>query len=278
MTLEAEIRSCIVCGSAYDSMGEKIFHCPQCGLLHSNQKAGFGNPIRGMTAIAMRNYAIVANVLQRAMPLHGAKILDVGCAEGGFTGLMLSKGANCLGLEPDSEASREAIDKKMPIELINFESFKEEVNEYDVIVFNDVFEHIQDPIYALEKSCRLLKCAGYILINAPVSSGLIFRMVTIAAMLGIESPYRRIWADGLCSPHIYFYDEGNLKTLLSKYEFKLVDSARLVSLAGDGMYQRVRSTYGPLSALIISVSAIAFSVISNIFPADVRCFLFKRNE
>jgi hypothetical protein len=143
---------------------------------------------------------------------------------------------------------------------------------------NDVFEHIQDPIYALEKSCRLLKRAGYILINAPVSSGLIFRMVTIAAMLGIKSPYRRIWADGLCSPHIYFYDEGNLKTLLSKYKFKLVDSARLVSLAGGGMYQRVRSTYGPLSALIISVFAIAFCVISNIFTADVRCFLFKRNE
>ena len=278
MTLEAETRSCIVCGCACDCMGEKIVRCHQCGLLHANQKAGFGNPIQGMTAIAHRNYAIVANALQNAVPLLGAKILDVGCAEGGFTERMLNKGANCLGLEPDSLAAREAIDKKLPLELISFEEFSGRENEYDIIVFNDVFEHIQDPIQTLEKTCRLLKRNGYILINAPVSSGLIFRMVTIAARLGIKSPHRRIWAKGLCSPHIYFYNETNLKALLSKYQFKLVESGRLVSLAAGGMYKRVRSTYGPLSALIISAVAITFSLILCIFPADVRYFLFKKNE
>lgn len=278
MTLEAEMRSCIICGCACDCIGEKIVQCHQCGLLHANQKAGFGNPIQGMSAIAHRNYDIVADALQSAIPLHGAKILDVGCAEGGFTERMLNKGAICLGLEPDSLAAREAIDKKLPLELISFEEFSGRENEYDIIAFNDVFEHIQDPIQTLEKSCRLLKRNGHILINAPVSSGLIFRMVTIAARLGMKSPHRRIWANGLCSPHIYFYNEVNLQALLSNYQFKLVDSGRLVSLAAGGMYQRVRSTYGLLAALMISAAAIPFSFISRIFPADVRYFLFKRNE
>jgi SAM-dependent methyltransferase len=272
------MKDCIVCGSAYVPEVAGSVRCPQCGLLYSGQKAGFGNAIQGMGTIALRNYAIVADALERAMPLRGAKILDVGCAEGGFTELMLSKGADSLGLEPDKDAARDALAKKLPVELVSFENFAGGENEYDAIVFNDVFEHLQDPVLALEKSCRLLKANGMILINAPVSSGFIFKMVGAAARLGIDSPYRRIWAQGLASPHIYFYAESNLKALLAKYKFELVDRGRLVTLATDGMYQRVRSTYGPLSALIISAIASLFVLISNMFPADVVYLLFKKDE
>ena len=135
---------------------------------------------------------------------------------------------------------------------------------------------MQDPLLTLEKSCRLLKDKGLILINAPMSSGFIFRAVHLAARVGIESPYRRIWAQGLCSPHIYFYSESNLRTLLAKYKFELVGEGRLVTLATEGMYQRVRSTYDPLLALIISAIASLFVLISNLFPADVKYLIFKR--
>jgi len=278
MKLEVEAKCCIVCGTAFGSLVEKILRCSRCGLLHSNQKAGFGNPIKGMTTIAHRNYATVATALQKAMRLQGAKILDVGCAEGGFTELMLLNGADPLGLEPDREAAKDALDKKLPVELVSFEAFAVSEQKYDAIVFNDVFEHIEDPVQALEKSCRLLKSSGFILINAPVSSGLIFRVVTLAARLGIKSAFRRIWADGLCSPHIYFYNENNLKALLANYHFEPIDSGRLVSLTSDGMYQRVRSTYRPLPALIIAAVASLLVLTSKIFPADVIYLLFKKNE
>jgi SAM-dependent methyltransferase len=276
MTFECKTMTCVVCGSPYVPQVAGVLRCPQCGLLSSGQKAGFGNPIQGMGTIALRNYVIVADALERAMPLRGAKVLDVGCSEGGFTELMLHKGADALGLEPDSDAAREALDKQLPVELVSFENFVGGEEAYDAIVFNDVFEHMQDPVLVLERSCRLLKDNGIILINAPVSSGFIFRMVGIAARLGIESPYRRIWAQGLASPHIYFYDETNLRTLLAKYKFEFVDCGRLVALATDGMYQRVRSTYGPLSALTISAVASLFVQISNAFPADVMYFMFKK--
>lgn len=278
MKLEVEAKCCIVCGTAFIPLVDFILRCPRCGLLHSNQRAGFGNPIKGMTTIAHRNYATVANALQKAMRIQGAKILDIGCAEGGFTELMLLNGADPLGLEPDSEAAKDALDKNLPVELISFEAFAVSEQKYDAIVFNDVFEHIQDPVQALEKSCRLLKSSGFILINVPVSSGLIFRVVTLAARLGIKSPFQRIWADGLCSPHIYFYNENNLKALLAKYHFELIESGRLVSLTSDGMYQRVRSTYRPLPALIIAAVANLFVLTSKIFPADVIYLLFKKNE
>jgi 2-polyprenyl-3-methyl-5-hydroxy-6-metoxy-1,4-benzoquinol methylase len=240
------------------------------------QKAGFGNPIMGMGAIAARNYAIVAEALEKVMPLQGKKILDVGSAEGGFTELVLRKQGDCLGLEPDRDAAQEALAKKLPVELISFESFPSEKKEYDAIVFNDVFEHMQNPVVSLEKSCKILKDDGVILFNIPVSTGFIFRMVRLAARLGLESTYRRIWARGLSSPHIYFYNEDNLKILLKNYQFELVDKGRLIVLSTDGMYQRVRSTYGPVPAVIISTLASLFAMVSNLFPADVKYFLFKK--
>ena len=278
MTSKSKSKNCIICGGVYVADVDEILRCSECGLLDSGQKAGFGNPIQGMATIALRNYDIVAGALENAMPLHGARILDVGCAEGGFTELLLGKGADSLGLEPDKDAASEALEKKLPIELISFEDFSGGDKEYDAIVFNDVFEHMQNPIPVLEKSCRLLKGDGYILINIPFSSGMIFRMVQVAARLGMCSPYRRIWAKGLSSPHIYFYNENNLTRLLNNYKFELVDKGRLVALATEGMYQRVRSTYGPLSASIISAVASLFVLMSNIFPADVNYLLFKKHE
>ena len=268
--------SCIVCASAYVPEEDGVLNCPSCNLLFSGQKAGYGNPIEGMGAVAFRNYEIVADVLEQVISLPGAKILDVGSAEGGFIDLMLRRGANLLGLEPDKNSAKEAILKKLPFELVSFESFIGKENEYDAIVFNDVFEHMQDPCLSLEKAHKMLKDGAFVLINAPVSTGFIFRVVKFAALIGLKSPYQRIWAKGLSSPHIYFYSESNLISLLAKYQFEYVCGGRLVTLAKEGMYQRVRSTYGPLSSLVISSIASLFLLISSLFPADVRYLLFRK--
>jgi SAM-dependent methyltransferase len=270
--------SCVICGNICVKDLDNILRCSECGLLHSGQKAGFGNPIQGMGSIALRNYATVGKALEKVLPLCGAKILDVGCAEGGFTELMLSKGADCLGLEPDKDAARDAFQKKLPVKLISFESFVAEEGMYDAIVFNDVFEHMQNPISVLEKSHKILKDNGYILINIPFSSGMIFKLIQAAARFGIYSPYRRMWARGLSSPHVYFYNQYNLSYLLKNFKFEFVEKGRLVSLSSDGMYRRVRSTYGPLSAAIISAFASLFMLILNLFPSDVNYLLFKKNE
>ena len=276
--MKIEQHDCIVCGTSYVPDMADILRCPQCGLLYSGQKAGFGNTILGMSAIAESNYATVANALMTVTSLRGAKILDVGSAEGGFTELMIREGADCLGLEPDSDAAKEALEKKLPLELVSFENFSGEEAAYDIIVFNDVFEHMQDPRASLEKSGGLLKKNGFVLINAPVSSGFIFRMVGLAARLGVKTLYRRIWAQGLASPHIYFYSECNLKALLKKYNFEFVGKGRLVALATEGMYPRVRSTYGPIPAIVISIVASLFVLVSSMFSADVVYLIFKKNE
>jgi SAM-dependent methyltransferase len=278
MIFKNKIKNCIICSSSQPDKSVTIYQCPKCGLLTSGQGAGFGNPIKGMSKIAFQNYSIVANALESVMSLPNTKILDVGCAEGGFTEILIHKGAYPIGLEPDKLAARDAIKKNLPIELVSFESFPERAKEFNAIVFNDVFEHMEDPLLVVQKCSRMLKNKGFILINIPVSTGFIFRIVKALALLGIKSPYRRMWAEGLCSPHIYFYSEVNLKILFAKYNFELVNKGRLISLSSDGMYQRVRSTYNPLPAFVISVIANLFVFISRIFPADVIYLIFQKNE
>lgn len=278
MNSKLDTKTCVICEGTYLLDVAGVFRCSQCGIFYSDQNAGFGNPIAGMGTIAARNYVIVAEALERVTELRGKKILDVGSAEGGFTELVLKKHGECLGLEPDMAAAQEAIEKKLPLAHVGFESFSGEKKEYDIIVFNDVFEHMQNPLVSLEKSCKILKDNGVILFNIPVSTGFIFNMVRFAARLGVESAYRRIWAMGLSSPHIYFYNERNLKILLKKYQFELVDKGGLVALSTEGMYQRVRSTYGPVPALMISALASFFAVVSSMFPEDVKYFIFKKTN
>lgn len=270
--------NCTICNNPYKKHVLNFLICPNCKLIYSKQKAGFGNPIQGMQKIAFDNYYRVANVLEKTLDIKNSKILDVGCAEGGFTEILLSMGANPLGIEPDKASAFDAIKKKLPLELSGFEEMTSQSGKFDVIVFNDVFEHMQDPCLSLKKSDELLKKDGYILINLPVSKGLIFKIVLLMAKLGIKSPYKRIWAQGLSSPHIYFYNDYNIELLLSSFNFKLIEKGPLISISSDGMFKRVRSTYGVISSIIISLVALCFVSISKFFPPDVMYLLFKKNE
>jgi 2-polyprenyl-3-methyl-5-hydroxy-6-metoxy-1,4-benzoquinol methylase len=278
MSLKNDNKKCIVCGNPYRKYLLGFSKCAKCKLIYSGQKSGFGNCIQGMKSIAFKNYKIIADVLDKKIKIRGLKILDVGCAEGGFTDLMISKGALTLGIEPDINAAKDAIFKKIPIKISSFESLSGSKNKFDVIVFNDVFEHMSDPHLTLFKSVKMLNRGGLILINLPVSSGFIFKIVTLLAKIGIKSPYKRIWAQGLSSPHIYFYNENNLTALLNIYKFELIDKGRLVSLSAEGMYDRVRSTYGPFISFFISIFAIFLNQISKHLPSDVLYLLFKKNE
>ena len=278
MRLKNDNKKCIVCGNLYTRYLLGFYRCAKCKLIYSRQKSGFGNCIQGMKSIAFKNYKIIADVLDKKIKIRGLKILDVGCAEGGFTDLMISKGALTLGIEPDITAAKDAIFKKIPLKISSFESLSGSKNKFDVIVFNDVFEHMSDPHLTLLKSVKMLNRGGLILINLPVSSGFIFKVVTLLAKIGIKSPYKRIWAQGLSSPHIYFYNENNLTALLNIYKFELIDKGRLISLSAEGMYDRVRSTYGPFISFFISIFAIFLNQISKLLPSDVLYLLFKKNE
>ena len=64
---------------------------------------------------------------------------------------------------------------------------------FDAIIFNDVFEHLPDPIDAIVAVERLLADDGILVLNLPSSDGLFFRVSTLLNRLGWRGPYERLW-------------------------------------------------------------------------------------
>ena len=70
---------------------------------------------------------------------------------------------------------------------------------YDVIAFNDVFEHLPSPVLAIKRVEELLSVDGTVVINLPSSEGALFRIATLLAAMGFTSPLERLWQ--MAFPH-----------------------------------------------------------------------------
>ena len=56
---------------------------------------------------------------------------------------------------------------------------------FDAIIFNDVFEHLPDPIDAIVAVERLLADDGILVLNLPSSDGLFFRSLYAPKSVGL---------------------------------------------------------------------------------------------
>ena len=107
---------------------------------------------------------LVAKILHQFTDLQGKEILDVGCGDGATAAVLSRHGAKVTGLEPqNSEISNPAI------RLLHesFEDFDGDAQMFDIIIMQDVLEHLPDAAVALKKSSRLLKKGGLLYIATP---------------------------------------------------------------------------------------------------------------
>ncbi|OPY61697.1 MAG: putative S-adenosylmethionine-dependent methyltransferase [Pelotomaculum sp. PtaU1.Bin065] len=100
------------------------------------------------------------------------EILDVGCAMGGFLSYLSRKGFNRLSgvdmLEPFVESARQK--KQFNIKLGNVESLPFADSTFDVIVMDQVFEHLAHPLKAFREIRRVLKKGGIFCLGVPDAS------------------------------------------------------------------------------------------------------------
>lgn len=103
------------------------------------------------------------------VPKSAKTILDVGCASGVFGKLLKeNRTAEVWGVEPNTEAAEAAKKSLDRVICDNFSHNLDIPTEYfDCIVFNDVLEHLVDPISALIYSKKLLKHDGCVVASIP---------------------------------------------------------------------------------------------------------------
>jgi 2-polyprenyl-3-methyl-5-hydroxy-6-metoxy-1,4-benzoquinol methylase len=165
--------------------------------------------------------AVVLGELARLRPPGGWKrALDVGCGDGLLFARLGDYAAHVEGLEPDRALVSEARAAGGRIHLRPFDpSFRPE-HRYDLILFLDVLEHIEDAQGAVAHAATLLEPGGVVLVTVPA--------------------FRHLWTthDDL-NRHVTRYTRGELVALLAtaltvekaRYFFRWVHPAKVVQRA-----------------------------------------------
>jgi 2-polyprenyl-3-methyl-5-hydroxy-6-metoxy-1,4-benzoquinol methylase/uncharacterized coiled-coil DUF342 family protein len=104
--------------------------------------------------------------------LPPARILELGCAHGGFVALMRWAGFDAMGLELSPwvvDFARQTFD--IPVLLGMVEEQQLEPGSLDAIALYDVLEHMPDPVATMRHCAQLLKPDGIFIVQMPDYKG-----------------------------------------------------------------------------------------------------------
>jgi SAM-dependent methyltransferase len=137
-----------------------------------------GEYMNGINSKAWRSYAnreiqrgrAIARQMRKHIPLHGRRMLDVGCGYGGTLVCFAEQGCKVVGIEIDAERARVGrkrladlgIQADYRVDDICSAGVKERIGTFDIIVVQDVLEHVMDPGKTISALSALLRRGGVI--------------------------------------------------------------------------------------------------------------------
>lgn len=281
---------CPACGNASKlkfRLKHNVYKCPSCGLYTSD--AGFDFSFKskldegprevGLKALRFGNFHTIIDRLTAAK--HGKlNGLEIGSGNGWWLKVCQEKDISCKGVEP--ELSFVNYHKENGLDVFyGFYPSPEVTREggYDFIIFNDVFEHIKDLddlIAALKKD---LAPGGILIINLPMSDGFFYRMAMFLNRFGVRSYLERLWQFYFHSPHMNYFNQHNLKMLLSKHGFNNTADFRLNSLDYKTVKERIKADgdVSKLKAMVLTTGISALKPVIESSKPDVRAFFFMKD-
>ena len=109
----------------------------------------------------------IDNFWNDTQPNKEKSCLDVGSGLGVFPAVLKELNWDCVAIEPDPEAC-EIIREKIGIEVLSGELVEcQKIGEFNLICFNKVLEHTQNPKEMLLQSTSHLKSGGLLYIELP---------------------------------------------------------------------------------------------------------------
>jgi len=288
--------ACPACdGPLLPSLAPWLLRCPRCGLWRSHLGAAGGGldasaaldeerRVAGLAGLRRDNYARTLATLSALTPLTGKRLLDVGCAYGWFLEAAAAAGLVGIGVEPDPAIGERARRRGLAVLRGYFplalEQDRQAARDVDLIAFNDVLEHLDDVRAAAAACRRLLRPGGLVVVSAPDSGGILFRAAVALARIGRRGLLERLWQKGYPSPHLTYFNAGNLAMLMRREGFVLAAQRRLRSLSLRGMWARLHMDRRPSvgSSLAWAALVAAYPLIAGACPSDQRLSVFAKTE
>jgi len=232
----------------------------------------------GLRLLRTENFKVVLSHIEAAGRFQKpARLLDVGCAHGWFL-KEASARFSVLGLEPDEYIAQQTIQDGLPVRTGYFPDVLHEDETFDVIVFNDVFEHLPD-VHAAMRACHAhLAPSGLLVLNLPSSRGFFYRLAKLMARFSMKGPFERMWQKDLPSPHLHYFGPDNLAKLAAQFGFQLNREFHLDTIKLDGLWPRLRFVKGTpvlLSAIQYLFIAALIPVLS-VLPKDAHVAIFQK--
>ncbi|MGE0018715.1 MAG: class I SAM-dependent methyltransferase [Draconibacterium sp.] len=154
-------------------------------------------------------YWVVNDVLEQDLDKKDKlKILEVGCGMGYLTYSLMKEGFNVTGLDISQEAINDAIMcfGQYYICADVFEYAKSSKEEYDRIIFTQVFEHVEEPVKWLDILMTMLKKNGKIILTTENKS---------------IYPPDTTWQSDLPPVHLWWFSEQSMNYIANKLNAKV---------------------------------------------------------
>ena len=280
---------CDVCGRALARYRHVwLWRCAACRTLRSTfpvaipHEAGgdaLDEALResGLAAVRTRNNAWLLAAL-KARSFEGARLLDVGSGPGFLLDAARAEGFQPEGIEPDANTVAAAAARGAPVRHGYFPDALEPGERFDVIVFNDVIEHIPDLAAALKACADHLTPGGLLCLNCPDRRGLFFRTADLLDRLGLGGAYDRLWQRDMPSPHIWYFTPEGLTRAAARHGFAPETEVALASIDPQGLWSRIRYVKG--QSILLSAAAWLFALAAYpataVWPDSVACIFRAR--
>ncbi len=147
-----------------------------------------------------REYAAVADHLERWIPLAGRRLLDLGCGLGSLLLEARRRGAEVVGLEPDAASlalSRHRLQRAGAAGGCLLAAQGERLpladGRLDIVTCCSVLEHVQDPLAVLREVARVLRPGGLLYLGVPNALGFVERHYKVVLPPRTPRPLARAW-------------------------------------------------------------------------------------
>jgi len=164
------------------------------------------------------------------------KLLDVGCAMGGFLTLGRQEGFEVHGVEV-SEVCVAHVKEQFGIHVHkgDLPSVRLSSNAYEIVCMWDVLEHLSEPSETLSEAHRILRPGGLLFVSTGDSGSLYARIMA------------RLWHLLTPPQHLFFFTRKSLAMALSQNGFVVRDflcPGKYVNV--DFLFLKARETFGSL--------------------------------
>jgi len=181
------------------------------------------------------------------------RILDIGCASGGFLKMARDKGWETYGVEVSKTAADIARGKYgLNVTTGRFDETGFGDDFFDVVTASDVIEHVEDPKSFLLEINRIMKKGGLLYIAVPDFDGLYYKTAILISRFNHRNYF-------VLPHHIYFFNQDSIRQFLKETNFNLIDFRKNESnISTSGFTGKIRGILFFIARLINKQDRILF--------------------